>query len=379
MLPLGYLLRNLLRRRVRTVVTIGGVAATTLLVIAMNAFAGGMIRAAGASALADTVVLLNVSAEIDLVRSVVPRGTAEIAASSVPGVVSVDGQRAASIELHFATRNGDAVGLVRGVTPAAYLVHPQVTVVAGREPREPFEVMVGGLAGARLGVSAGELAIGNTLPIERRDFRIVGHFVAPDTIYEGEIWARLPDVMLATKREDVSCVVLRLADPKGLGDVRLFTSRRVDLELAAVPETELMANVTKSILPIAVLARWLAVLAVIAGAVACANTMFAAVLARTREFATLRAIGWSPAAIAVGLVQESVLVAFLGGGLGCLVALAFGDLSLRYPMGALSLHADQNSRALGLGAALSSGLLGGIVPAVRAVRLPLSEALGGRA
>jgi putative ABC transport system permease protein len=173
--------------------------------------------------------------------------------------------------------------------------------------------------------------------------------------------------------------VMRLANPQSLGDVRLFTGRRVDLELAAVPETELMATVTKSVLPIAALAQWLAVLAVIAGVVACANTMFAAMLARTREFATLRAIGWSPAAIAVGLVQESVLVGFLGGGLGCLLALAFGDLSLRYPMGALLLHADQNSRALGLGAALSSGLLGGIVPAVRAVRLPLSEALGGRA
>ena len=378
MLPLAYLLRNLLRRRVRTAVTIGGVAATTMLVIAMHAFAAGMTTAATGSAHDDTVVLLGVSAEVDLVRSVIPRGSAEVAAASAPGVLTVDGERAASVELHIATRNGNQVGLLRGVTPAAYLVHP-VSVVRGREPREPFEIMVGALAGARMGLPADDLAIGRKLPLERREFTIVGHFAAPGTVYEAELWARLPDLMLATKREDVSCVVLRLQAAANLPDVRLFAARRVDLEITALPERELMQTVARSIAPIAALARWMAVLAVVAGAFACANTMFAAVLARTRELATLRALGYSPLAVAIGLVQESAMVAFAGGAIGILLALAVGDTSLRYPMGALLLEPDLQSRAIGLGAALVSGLLGGIVPAVRAVRLPLIDALGGRA
>ncbi len=379
MLPFAYLLRNLLRRRLRSLVTICGVVLTTLLVIAMQAFAAGMTGAAHGSARDDTVVLLGVAAEVDLVRSVVPRGSAEVAAAAAPGVLSVDGQRAASVELHMATRNGNEIGLVRGVTEAAWLVHPQVTVVAGHEPRAPFELMVGALAATRMGVDPGQLAIGSTFRIDQRDFTIVGHFAAPGTIYEAELWARLPDLMLATKREDVSCVVLRLADPAALPDVRLFAARRVDLEITAMPEAELMQALAKSLLPIAALARWMAVLAVVAGAFACANTMFAAVLARTRELATLRALGYSPLAVGCGLVQESVLVGFVGGSLGVLLALAIGDYSLRYPMGALSLTADLPSRALGFGAALVSGLLGGIVPALRAVRLPLVEALGGRA
>ena len=378
MLPIAYLLRNLLRRRVRTAVTIGGVAATTMLVIAMHAFAEGMTTAATGSAHDDAVVLLGVSAEVDLVRSVIPRGSAEVAAASAPGVLTVDGQRAASVELHIATRNGSQVGLLRGVTPAAYLVHA-VTVVAGREPREPFEIMVGALAGARMDLPAEALEIGRTLPLERREFKIVGHFAAPGTVYEAELWARLPDLMLATKREDVSCVVLRLEAASSLPDVRLFAARRVDLEITALPERELMQAVARSIAPIAALARWMAVLAVVAGAFACANTMFAAVLARTRELATLRALGYSPVAVAIGLVQESAMVAFAGGAIGILLALAVGDTSLRYPMGALLLEPDLQSRAVGLGAALVSGLLGGIVPAVRAVRLPLIDALGGRA
>ena len=379
MLPIGYVLRNLLRRRARTLATLGGIAATTLLVIAMHAFATGLSNAGAASAGSDVVLLLGVSSEIDLVRSVVPRGSAETAAAAVPGVLTVNGQRAASVELHIATRNGEQIGLLRGVTPAAYLVHPRVQIVEGREPRAPFELMVGALAHTRMGLSRVDMAVGGTINLERRDFTIVGRFAAPGTAYEAEMWGRLSDIMLATRREDVSCVVLRLARPEDLAAVRLFAGRRLDLEIAAVPEPEMMRVLSESLEPIAMLARWMAILAVVAGAFACANTMFAAVLARTRELATLRALGYSPAALGFALVQESAIVALAGGFLGVLLALAIGDVSLRYPMGALTLEPDPWSRLLGLLAALASGMLGGIVPAVRAVRIPLVEALGGRA
>jgi len=379
MLPLSYLLRNLARRRLRTFVTVLGIGATTLLVIAMHSFASGMAGAATGSARADTVLLLGSSAELDLVRSVIPRGSAEVAAGSAPGVATIGDVRAASIELHVASRRGEQIGLLRGVTDAAYVVHPLVTVVEGHEPRGPFEVMIGSLAGARMGLDAAETAVGQTIELERRPFTIVGRFVAPGTALEAEIWGRLPDVMLATKREDVSCVVLRLEDAADLGEVQVFARRRVDLEITALPEAEVMAAVAQSLDPIAALARWMAALAVVAGAFACANTMFAAVLARTRELATLRSLGYGPFAVAFGLLHESLMVAFLGGALGSLAAMAIGDVSLRYPMGALVLHADLESRSIGLGAALASGFLGGIVPAIRAVRIPLVEALGGRA
>jgi putative ABC transport system permease protein len=378
LLPFGYVLRNILRRRARSVVTIGGIAATTMLVIAMQSFATGMSEAGKGSARDDVVLLLGVSSEVDLVRSVVPRGSAEVAAASVPGVLTANGQRAASVELHIASRRGDQVGLLRGVTPAAYLVHSRVVVVEGREPREPFELMVGGLAAVRMGLPPEAMQVGRTIELERREFKIVGRFAAPGTVYEAEMWGRLPDIMLATKREDVSCVVVRLADKASLAEVKLFAGRRLDLEIAAIPETEIMQALASSLEPIAALARWMAVLAVIAGAFACANTMFAAVLARTRELATLRSIGYSPPSLAVSIVLEGVFVAFAGGAVGILLALVVGDISLRYPMGALRLDLDLPSRLVGLLAALASGLLGGIVPAVRAVRIPLVEAIGGR-
>ncbi len=379
MLPFSYALRNLWRRRARTAATMSGIAFTTLLVVVMMAFAAGLEQAGGKSARDDVVVLVGTSSEADLVRSVVPRGNAEAAAAAAPGVLSRGDVRAASVELHIATRAGDRIGLLRGVTPSAYVVRPQVTVVEGREPRESFELMAGRLAATRMGIDPKRLAVGSTIRLVQRDWKITGRFAAPDTVLEAEMWCRLEDVMLATKREDVSCVALRLESPDRLSEVALFAAKRLDLEIVAVPERTMMAALERGLLPITALARWMALLVLIGGGFACANTMFAAVLARTRELGTLRALGYSPLAVALALVQESALVAFLGGAIGLFLALAIGNVSIRFPMGAFTLELDVLRRGLGLGAALASGLLGGLVPAWRAVRMPLVDALGGKA
>jgi putative ABC transport system permease protein len=378
MLPLHYALRNLFRRRARTAVTILGLALTTLLVIVMVSFAGNLAGAAGETARDDVVVLLGTSAEVDLVRSIVPRGSAENAAASVPNVESVDGLRAASVELHIATRSGNRIGLFRGVTPAAYLVHSAVTVVQGHEPRGPFEVMVGSLVATRMGFKPSDVAVGKTLHLEGRDWAIVGRFAAPGTILEAEIWTRLDDLMLATRREDVSCVMLRMADPARLDEIELFTAQRLDLEVAAMPEEKLMGELERGLRPIVALARWMAILVLVGAGFACANTMFAAVLARTKELGTLRAIGYSPFAVGFALLQEALLTAFLGAAVGIGIAIWIGDVPIRFPMGAFRIGLDLPERAFGLAAALVAGTVGGLVPAWRAVRMPLVDALGGK-
>jgi putative ABC transport system permease protein len=379
MLPISYALRNLTRRRARTLVTIVGLALTTLLVIVMGSFAGELAGAAGDTARDDVVVLLGSSAEVDLVRSVVARGAAENAAASVPGVMNIDGQRAASVELHIATRTGNRVGLFRGVTSAAYLVHPQVTVVDGHEPRGPYELMVGGLVATRMGMPPEDLAVGRTIELEGREWSIVGHFAAPGTILEAELWARLDDVMLATRREDVSCVIIRLESPEAFDEVDLFTTQRLDLEVSAMSEATLMGELERGLKPIVALARWMAILVLIGAGFACANTMFAAVLARTKELATLRAMGFSPTAVGFALLQEALLVSFFGAALGIAAAIAIGDLPLRFPMGAFRIDLSLPQRGLGLAAALMAGTIGGLIPAIRAVRIPLVDALGGKA
>jgi ABC-type lipoprotein release transport system permease subunit len=378
MLPLRYALRNLRRRGLRSALTLVGVALIALLVILMAGFATGLDQSVANSARDDVAILVGAAQETDLVRSFVPHGSARIAADAAPGVAVVDGKRAASIELHSASRFGDRVALLRGVTPGAYLVHPQLTVVEGVEPRAPYEVMVGRLAYARLGLPDEELATGKTIRLENREWRISGRFAAPRTVLEAEIWGRLEDVMAATRRIDVSCVALRLESADAFKRVDLFANQRVGLEMKALRSSAVFAAYRANVAPVATLAWLMAGLVLVGGVFACSNTMFAAVLARTREMGTLRAVGYGPLAVATSLLEESLLLGAAGGVLGFAVASLLGEVALRFPMGAFTLDLGGGIRFLGLAAALAAGLLGGLFPAARAIRLPLPEALGGK-
>ncbi|HVG94967.1 MAG TPA: ABC transporter permease [Planctomycetota bacterium] len=378
MLPFRYALRNLTRRRARTLLTLGGVALIAFLVTLMAGFARGLDDSVTGSASEDVAVVVGASGETDLIRSFLGYGAAQQVAQGAPGVAEVGGERAASIELHVASRIGDRIGLVRGVTPGAYLVHPAVVVVEGTEPRGSYEVMVGRLAAARMGLDDRDLAVGRTIRLEQRDWTVSGRFAAPGTVLEAEIWGRLEDVMQATRRIDVSCVALRLKDPSGFPRLHLYTTQNVRLEATAVPETRIYGALRRAIGPVASLAWMMAALVFAGGVFGCANTMFAAVLARTREMGALRAVGYGPTAVAVSLVQESLLIGLCGGALAFVAASLAGEVPLRFPLGAFYLDLGSGVRFFGLAAALAAGLLGGIVPAVRAVRLPLPDALGGK-
>ncbi|MDA1194602.1 MAG: ABC transporter permease [Planctomycetota bacterium] len=379
MLPFSYALRNLWRLRSRAAITLGGVTVITTLVVLMGGFASGLSATARDSAARDVMVLTGNASEHDMVRSVITRGNAEAAAAGLPHVAEIAGQRAVSVELHIATRRDDRVGLMRGVTDGAWLVHRRVTVVEGREPREPFELVAGRLAAARMGLPQSDFAVGRVVELEGIPWTVVGRFAAPGTVLEAELWGRLDDVSLATKRMDVSCVAARLADPADMGKVGLWVNRNgVQYEIAGVPETTMFETLQRALDPIAGLAWVMALLVLVGGIFACANTMFAAVLARTREMGALRAIGYGPLAVGVSLMTEALLLGAIGGLLGFWIAGLFGEIPLKFPMGAFYLDLSPTIRLAGLGSAVLAGLLGGLIPAWRAVRMPLPDALGGK-
>jgi ABC-type lipoprotein release transport system permease subunit len=378
-LPLRYAVRNLARRPARTALTFVGLSLIAFLVVLMSGFAKGLDESVAHSGRDDVAVVVGISGETDLVRSFIPYGKAQQVAAAAPAVATIGGRRAASVELHVATRAGDRIGLLRGVTEGAYLVHPVVEVVEGLEPRGPYELMAGRLAAARMGFEDEDLAVGKTVHLEGRDWKVVGRFAAPGTVLEAELWARLEDLMQASRRVDVSVVALRLTDPSQFKHVDLYAQRNQQtLEVAAMPETVLFGAFRRLLAPVSRLAWLMAGLVLVGGVFACANTMFAAVLARTREMGTLRAIGYGPAAVGVSLLEESLLLGAAGGLVGFLVATAVGEVALRFPAGAFFLDVGSGVRFVGLLAALGAGLLGGLVPAYRAVRLSLVDSLGGK-
>ena len=379
MLPLGYAFRNLWRRRTRTLLTIAGIASIATLVILMSGFALGLSGSAVAAASDQVVMIVGSSGEHDLVRSVISRGHAEAVAAGVPRVLDVGGERAVSVELHMATRQGNSIGLLRGVTPGAYLVHDRVTVVEGREPSASFELLAGRLAESRMGLAPNRLAVGRSIELEGETWQVVGRFAAPGTVLEAEIWGRLDDVVHAVKRQDVSCVAVKVRTPKDVRRLMLWINRNsTAYEVSAVTQRELYQTLENALNPIATLAWVMAALVLVGGVFACANTLFAAVLARVREMGALRALGFGPLAVAFSLMVEGLFLGLIGGLLGFWVAGLFGEVPLKFPMGAFYLNLSPGVRLAGLGAALAAGIVGALLPAWRAVRMPLPDALGGK-
>jgi ABC-type lipoprotein release transport system permease subunit len=268
-----------------------------------------------------------------------------------------------------------ALGLVRGVTLPALLVRRQVQIDQGNWP-QAGEVMVGRLAAAKLGVTAGELLPGNFLTFEGRRWRISGAFSAGGSALEAEIWCRLDELQPAMKRQDLSLVAVTLAPDGDFTDLDLFCKERLDLELQAVRESDYYASLQKDYRPVRVLAWLIVLLVAAAGVFVGLNTMYGAVVGRTAELCALQTIGFARRAIFLSLVQEGLVLAAAAALLATLLALLFvHGVAVRFTMGAFSLQIDGTAVLIGCGTGLLLGFLGTVPPAVRALRMPIVDGL----
>lgn len=384
-LPFDYALRNLGRSRTRLAASLLGSMLVVLLILASGGFVRGMQRTlVQADTLHENVILLGIGSEEALERSQIDAATAGIAAASIPGIKEVGGISYVSPEINMAlplrTEAGDPVernAVLRGVRPVALLVHPDVEIMAGRPARPgEEELMVGDLAATRLNLPAERLALGQTLHFDNRDWTIVGRFRAPNTVMDAEIWLPLTDLQIATKREaSLSSVVIAL-DGARFADVDLFAKSRLDLEVSAVRESDYYASLAAFYRPIRIMVMVTAVLIATGGILGGLNTMYAAFAARVREVGMLQSLGYTRRAVALSLGEESVFVAAAGAILGVGLGLLLLDgLAVRFSMGAFAITLDAPVVLAGLAGGLLVGVVGAIPPAIRCLRLPITEAL----
>ena len=386
LLPWEYGVRNLLRRPGRSALTLTGLALVSLLVFVVVGFIRGLEENLAVSGDPDVVLVHSLGAEENVENSSVPARTAALLTASLDGIrrrPGPDGAPAvyASAELYLGTRVGTegdepmTLGLVRGLTPAALLVRRRVQIVEGTWPGIG-EVLIGRLAAAKLGRRSEVLAIGRTVTFEGRPWRVSGTFAAAGSALESELWCALDDLQQAMKRQDVSFVAVTLAPGASFGVVDEFCKERLDLELAATPETAYYDSLRKHYQPVRALA-WLVVLLVAgAGVFAGLNTMYGAVAGRVRELATLQTLGFPRRSIALSLVQEGMLLAAAGSLVAAVIALAaVNGVAIRFTMGAFRLRIDGPAIVIGCGAGLLLGIVGAIPPAVRAMRLMIVDGL----
>ncbi|MDA1265949.1 MAG: ABC transporter permease [Planctomycetota bacterium] len=369
-LPFDYAARNLGRRPGRTLLTAGSSALVAALLVATAAFVRGLESTFSGAARDDVMLLLSMSSEGDIVRSAIDVSVG----SEVRGIAGVV---AASPEIHMGATLGVAgqprPGFVRGITDAAWQVHDSVTLTAGELPG-PGEVLVGRLAASQMGADPRDLEVGDTLVLEGAELLVSGHFEAPGTTLEAEVWTPIGPLRGLAQRSDDSVVFVKVEGD--LTELEYFVARRQDLALTLMSATEYYESLTAYFEPIQALAWVLAAMIAAAALFSGANTLNASVQDRLRELATLRAMGYSGFALVRSLAQESVLLACAGGLVGVALArLLLEGASFSLAMSAFALRLDAVSLSVGIIGVFVLGFLGVVPAAWRVLRLPVVTGL----
>jgi putative ABC transport system permease protein len=384
-LSFQYAFRNLGRSRVRLVASLLGSTLVVLLILASGGFVRGMQRTLTQDKpIHENIMILGTGSEEGVERSQIDASVGGIAGASISGIKQQAGVLFVSPEIHAALpvqetaeSESDHPAVMRGVRAEAFLVHPEVEIVDGRIPRQGMEeLMIGELAAVRLGLPSERLGIGQTLYFDDRDWTIVGHFSAPNTVMNAEVWIPLTDLQIATNRESsVSCVLITLSNAT-FADADLFAKSRLDLEISAMRESDYYASIAEFYGPIRIMIIITATLIATGGVLGGLNTMYAAFAARVREVGMLQALGYTRRAIVLNLVEESVFASACGALIGAMLGLLLLDgLAVRFSMGAFALTIDAPVLLVGLLGGLLVGFVGAIPPAIRCLRLPISQAL----
>jgi ABC-type lipoprotein release transport system permease subunit len=277
-LPWDYGVRNLFRRPARSLLTLAALSVVVLLVIVMVSFIRGLDSSLVVSGDPRVVMVHSLGASENIENSTMPGNAAALLRASIAGIQARAGQAYVSPELYMGTEvrlSADApatMGLVRGVTPPVTLVRSLFQLVEGNWPGAN-EVLVGKLAATKLGAQEADIAIGSTLIIEGRSWRVAGRFVAGGSSLESEIWCRLEDIQTASKRQDVTLVAAMMQSVDDLPTVDEFCKERLDLEWEATPEVTYYASLQKHYGPVRMVSWVIVVLVAGAGAFAGLNTM----------------------------------------------------------------------------------------------------------
>ena len=268
----------------------------------------------------------------------------------------------------------------RGVSPMAFQVRNGIKITQGRTFTPGlYEVIVG----QKIADRVTGLDVGDSINIQKKNWKVVGHFDAQGSSFESEIWGDY-DAMAPAIGRNGGCesLTVRLQDPKTLPafDKELRANPRVQLQIDSEPKYyENLAGPTAQAL--LYLAAFVAIVMSIGAVFGAMNTMYALVAQRTREIGTLRALGFSRFSILLSIVLESVLLAGVAGILGCILALPMNGFTTAtgqtqsFSELAFAFRITPTIVLIGFGFAVLMGVFGGQLPAFRAARMPITKAL----
>lgn len=378
-------LRTLRERKGSSAVAVLGVAGVVAVLVAILSIAEGFQATLVTTASPDRAIVLRSGAD-DEMSSILSRDDVKLV-SDAPGVARGAAGALASPELFVIvdlvkkTTGTDANVPFRGVEPAAFEVHDKVKIVEGRRfETGRTEMIVGrGAAGQYRG-----LALGSVHRWGTTDWTVVGIFEAGGALAESEIWADAGVLAPVYRRGSTfQAIHVKLASPGAFTEFKDALTSNPQLDVKVLREPEYRADKTRAITGIIYgLGYPIALLMGIGAVFGALNTMYSSVAARTREIATLRALGYSGGPVVLSVLAEALFLGLLGGLLGGGLAFVFfngyeaSTLNWQtFSQVAFAFRVTPPLLVQGTLYALFLGFLGGIFPALRAARIPVASAL----
>ena len=383
-IPYTYIVRNLAARRLTTALTAGGMALVVYVFATVLMLSAGLETTLVSTGRDDNVIVIRRGAQTE-VQSGVDRSSAAIVESLPDIATGADGVKLMSkepvvlINLPKRASGKPSNVIIRGVTPTGMALRPQAQIVEGRMFRPGTSEVIAGRSIADGFRGAG---VGETVRFASRDWTVVGVFDAGHSGFDSELWGDAEQMLQAFRRTGFSALLFKLADTERFDAVKAAIEADPRLTLEVKRETRFYADQSEALSRfISYLGTTISIIFSIGAIIGAMITMYASVASRTGEIGTLRALGFSRGSIMVAFLGESLLLGLIGGVVGLIAAAfmqtlqisttnfqTFAELAFRFVM-------TPGIVVAALLFALGMGFVGGFLPAARAARLKIVDAL----
>ena len=384
-IPVIYNLRSVKARWTSAIVAVLGIAGTVGVFVAMLSLARGFKATLVSSGSEDNAIIMRAGATSEMTGGVaidnvkIVQDAPGIARSSDGPLVTPEVVLVAPIPL--ISTGTDANVQVRGVSKNVLEIRRQIKIVQGRMFTPGLTEIV---VGKNANISYAGLTLGNTISLGSVRWLIVGVFDAGGSAFDSEIWGDAHLIGPAYNRPDTffQSITVHLASPDSLQQLKdaLTTDPRLNVDVTREIDyySKQSTRLTKLITILGGLVAAIMAIGAVFGAL---NTMYSAVSERGREIATMRAIGFGGPSVVFSFVIEALLIAFVGGLIGCIAVLPLNGLTT----GAMNLQTFSHLAfafkitpellVKGIIFALAMGVVGGLLPAIRAAVMPVATAL----
>jgi putative ABC transport system permease protein len=384
-IPIIYNVRSVKARWTSTIVAVAGIAGTVGVFIAMLSLARGFKATLVSSGSADNALITRAGATSEM-TSGVPIDSVKII-QDAPGVARGAGGPLVTSEavlmapIPLLSTGTDANVELRGVSSNVLEIRRNIKIVEGRMFQPGLAELVVG-KNARSTYSG--LTLGSTIGLGSRSWQVVGVFDAGGSSFDSEVWGDAHLLNGAYKRPDTlsQSVTVHLTSPAALQQLKDSLTSDPRLNVDVTREIDYYAKQsTRMTTLITILGGFVAGIMAIGAVFGALNTMYSAVAERGREIATMRALGFGAVAVVFSFSIEALLISFVGGGIACLAVLPLNGLTTStmnfqtFSNLAFAFKITPELLVKGVVFALTMGLIGGLLPAIRAARLPIATAL----